>query len=77
MYNKKKVQILKFSFSVKFISETIRDNLSKYYQKLSAQYQFREKNWMKNKNSIYLPNIRNFRKLAPFRPLFEICCKFS
>jgi hypothetical protein len=44
MYNKKKVQILEFSFSVKFISETIRDNLSKYYQKLSAQYQFREKN---------------------------------
>jgi hypothetical protein len=40
----KKVQILEFSFSVKFISETIRDNLSKYYQKLLAQYQFREKN---------------------------------
>jgi len=27
---------------------------------------------MKNKNSIYLPNMQNFGILASFRPLFEI-----
>ena len=29
-------------------------------------------NWMNNKNSIYLPNMRNFWIWAPFRPLYEI-----
>jgi hypothetical protein len=41
--------------------------------------QFKEKkqqqNWMKYKITLYivfLPNIRNFRMLVPFKPLFEI-----
>ena len=41
--------------------------------------QFKEKkqqqNWMKNKITLYivfLPNMRNFRMLVPFKPLFEI-----
>ena len=51
-----------------------RGNPLTNYRKFSSQSSQQSKphqNWMKNKNSIYLSNMRNFRIWAPFRPPFE------
>ena len=60
---------------VEFITETIRDRGNPSASKALSQFNSTKKlhqNWMKNKNSIYLPNMQNFGILASFRPLFEI-----
>jgi hypothetical protein len=71
----KKVQIfgilLYWIFSAECISVTIKDrgNLSTYYQKLSGQsiqMKNMHQNCMRNTNSKYLPNMRNFGILALF-----------
>jgi len=63
--------------SFKFVSETVKDrgNQSTYYRELSLQsiqQQKTHQNWMKNKNSIYLSNMRKFGIWVPFRALFKI-----
>jgi hypothetical protein len=63
-----KVQILKFSFCclllVEHISETIRGRVNPpiLLEALGAINSMKNllQNWMKNKNSFYLPNIKNF-----------------
>ena len=55
------------TLSFKFISETIRDRGN------PSTEAFKEtnlhKNWKKNLNSIYLPNMKNFGTLGPFLAL--------
>jgi hypothetical protein len=63
--------------SIKFVSETVKDRgyQSTYYWELSTQsiqQQKTHKNWMKNKNSIYLSNMSKIGIWAPFRALFKI-----
>jgi hypothetical protein len=61
--------LLPFSWIKLRIHKRERGNPLTYHKKLSSQSIQRKKlhqNWMKNKNSIYPPNIWNFRVLTPF-----------